>query len=257
VEPGSDDTSGAAVGYGTLELGQGAPRLTGFRVIWRQEPKVTGNGHFSHRIAFAPDGTLFVSSGERQKFVPAQDRTVDLGKIIHMDREGRRIGGRFFTMGHRNILGLAFAPDGRLWEHEMGPKGGDEVNLIEQGKNYGWPTVSNGSNYDGSDIPDHPTRPEFEAPKVWWNPSISPAGMIVYSGDLFPQWNGDILMGALSGESLIRVDVNGDSASKGERWPMNARIREVEQGPRGEVYLLEDGDPGRLLRLEPAAQRRR
>ncbi len=249
VEPGPDRTSGAAVGYGTLETGQGAPRLTGFKVVWRQEPKVSGNGHFSHRIAFAPDGSMFLSSGDRQKMEPAQDRSGELGKIIHLDAEGRRLGARFHTMGHRNVLGLAFAPDGRLWAGEMGPKGGDEVNLIEQGKNYGWPLASYGSHYEGRPIPDDHRGRGFEEPKVWWDPAISPAGMIVYTGDLFPQWKGDILMGALSGEALIRVDVNGGTARKGNQWPTNARIREVEQGPRGEVYLLEDA--GRLLRLEP------
>ena len=254
VEPGPDGTSGAAIGYGRLVIGQGEPRIDGFKVIWRQEPKVTGNGHFSHRIAFAPDGTMFVSSGDRQKMEPAQDRGSDLGKIIHMTAEGQRIGGRFHTMGHRNVLGLAFAPDGRLWAHEMGPQHGDEVNLIERGKNYGWPEVSYGSHYDGRAIPDQ-HRPRFEEPKVWWNPAISPAGMIVYSGDLFPHWKGDILMGGLSGQALIRVDVNGAEARKGDQWDMGARIREVEQGPRGEVYLLEDqrdGAGGRLLRLEPS-----
>ena len=254
AEAGPGDTSGAAVGYGTLEMGQGAPRLTGFKVVWRQEPKVTGNGHFSHRIAFAPDGSMFVSSGDRQKMAPAQDRNSDLGKIIHMDAEGKRIGGRFHTLGHRNVLGLAYGPDGRLWAHEMGPAGGDEVNLIEQGRNYGWPETSYGSHYDGVPIPDQ-HRPRFEEPKVWWNPSISPAGLIVYTGDLFPQWKGDILMGGLSGQAFIRVDLNGAEARKGDQWDMGARIREVEQGPRGEVYLLEDereGAGGRLLRLEPA-----
>lgn len=249
VEPGSNGTSGAAVGYGTLQFGQNGARLNGFKVIWRQAPKVTGEGHFSHRIAFAPDGSMFVSSGDRQKMEPAQDRAGDLGKVIHLSAEGQRIGGRFHTMGHRNVLGLAFAPDGRLWAGEMGPKGGDEVNLIEQGKNYGWPEASYGSHYEGRPIPDDHRARGFEEPKVWWNPAISPGGLIVYNGDLFPQWKGDILMGALSGESLIRVDVNGADARKGNQWPMNARIREVEQGPRGEVYLLEDA--GRLLRLEP------
>ena len=252
AEAGSGETSGAALGYGTLETGQVAPRLTGFKVIWRQEPKVSGNGHFSHRIAFAPDGTMFVSSGERQKMDPAQDPNSDLGKIIHMDAEGKRLGGRYFTLGHRNVLGLAFASDGRLWEHEMGPEGGDEVNLVERGKNYGWPVVSYGSHYDGRPIPDEHKSREFEEPKVWWNASISPAGMIIYAGELFPQWKGDILMGALSGEALIRVDVNGGNARKADEWPMGARIREVEQGPRGELFLLEDGPSGgRLLRLEP------
>ena len=267
AEAGPGGASGAAIGYGTLVFvgppvagGRVKPSLQDFKVIWRQEPKVSGNGHFSHRIAFAPDGTMFVSSGERQKMEPAQDPNSDLGKIIHMDAEGKRLGGRFYSRGHRNVLGLAFAPDGRLWEHEMGPEGGDEVNLIQRGSNYGWPRVSYGSHYGGAAIPDEHRRSGFVEPKLWWNPSISPAGMIVYSGDLFPQWKGDILMGALSGESLIRVDVDGESARKADRWPMGARIREVEQGPRGEVYLLEDGREGRggrLLRLEPAGQTRR
>jgi glucose/arabinose dehydrogenase len=137
----------------------------------------------------------------------------------------------------------------------MGPRGGDEFNLIERGRNYGWPIVSNGSHYDGRDIPDHPTRPEFRAPMVWWNPSISPAGLIVYSGRLFPQWRGDAFMGALSGEALVRIDLNGAAAREGDRWPMGARIREVEEGPDGAIYLLEDeaqGSQGRLLRLSPA-----
>jgi glucose/arabinose dehydrogenase len=161
-----------------------------------------------------------------------------------------------WSWGHRNLLGLAFAPDGRLWETEMGPKGGDEVNLILRGRNYGYPRASNGSNYDGVDIPDHRTGDGFEAPKVWWNPSISPAGMIIYSGNLFPQWKGDALFGALSGQALIRVDIDGDKARKADQWDMGKRIREVAQGPRGEVYLLEDGPGARLLRLEPAQARR-
>lgn len=268
VEGGEGSTRGAVVGYGRLlatsSATPGAPAgyaLQDFRVVWRQAPKVTGNGHFSHRIAFGPDGAMFVSSGDRQKGAPAQATDGNLGKILRLTAEGQPFPGnprageggvaaQFWTLGHRNVLGLAFAPDGRLWAHEMGPQGGDEVNLILPGRNYGWPVVSNGSEYGGGDIPDHPTRPEFEAPKVWWNPAISPAGAIIYTGDLFPQWKGDLLLGALSGESLIRVDLEGDRASKGERWPMGARIREVEQGPGGEVYLLEDA--GRLLRLTPA-----
>lgn len=253
-EAGPNGTSGSAVGYGRLILGRGQPRLDGFKIVWRQEPKVAGGNHYSERIAFAPDGTMFVSSGERFKFTPAQDPGSDLGKIIHMTDEGQRIGGRFYSMGHRNVLGLAFAPDGRLWADEMGPKGGDEVNLILQGRNYGWPRASNGSNYDGSDIPDHRPGDGFEPPKVWWNPSISPSSLLIYTGDLFPQWKGDALIGALSGQALIRVDIDGAQARKADQWNMNARIRAVDQGPRGEVYLLEDGSGGRLLRLEPPAR---
>jgi glucose/arabinose dehydrogenase len=182
---------------------------------------------------------------------PAQDRNSDLGKVIHMTDEGQRLGGRFVTMGHRNHLGLAFAPDGRLWSTEMGPQGGDELNLITPGKNYGWPEVSYGSHYGGEDIPDNHRARGFEEPKLWWNPVISPGGLLIYSGDMFPQWKGDALIGALSGRALLRADIDGDTARKAERWDMNARIRAVDQGPDGAVYLLEDGSGGRLLRLTP------
>ena len=267
VEGGPNGTSGAALGYGTLDLRDPAtPALRGFKVIWRQQPKVSGNGHFSHRIAFGPDGLLYLSSGERQKMTPAQDLTNDLGKVLRLTPEGQPAEGNPFndprpdtnrdtaiwSFGHRNVLGLSFAPDGRLWASEMGPKGGDEVNLILPGKNYGWPRVSNGSHYDGRDIPDHKPGDGFEAPKVWWNPSISPGALMIYTGDKFPAWKGDALVGALSGEALIHVDIDGDKASKAEEWPMNARIRAIDQGPDGSVYLLEDGPSGgRLLRLDP------
>ncbi|HUE78990.1 MAG TPA: PQQ-dependent sugar dehydrogenase [Sphingomicrobium sp.] len=264
AEAGANGTSGAALGYGRLILGEGTPRIEDFKVIWRQSPKVTGNGHFGHRIAFAPDGTMFVSSGDRQKMEPAQQFEGDLGKVLHLAAEGQPVAGgpfadrggiaaQFHTVGHRNVLGLAFAPDGRLWATEMGPEGGDEFNLIEAGRNYGWPIVSNGSHYGGGQIPDHSTRPEFAAPKLWWNPSIAPAGLIIYSGDLFPDWKGDAIFGALVGEALIRADIDGANARKADHWAMGARIREVEQGPRGEIYLLQDGNSGgKLLRLEPA-----
>ncbi len=264
VEGGPNGTSGAALGYGTLDLGSpAAPALKDFKVIWRQQPKVTGNGHFSHRIAFGPDGLLYLSSGERQKFDPAQDMSMNLGKILRLTDEGAPapgnpwasrggIAAQFWTIGHRNVLGLSFASDGRLWASEMGPQGGDEVNLVLPGRNYGWPRVSNGSHYDGRDIPDHKPGDGFEAPKVWWNPSISPGALMIYTGDKFPAWKGDALIGALSGEAFIRVDIDGDQARKADEWPMDARIRAVDQGPDGSVYLLEDGPSGgRLLRLDP------
>ena len=261
VEAAPDGTSGAALGYGMLDLADRAhPVLTGFKVIWRQSPKVVGDGHFSHRIAFGPDGLLYLTSGERQKFTPAQDMNVNLGKVLRLTDEGAPAPGNpwasrggvaatFWSIGHRNLLGLSFAADGRLWESEMGPMGGDEINLIVAGRNYGWPKASNGSNYDGSDIPDHRAGDGYEPPKVWWNPSISPGGMMIYTGDKFPQWNGDALVVALSGEALIRVDVDGDKAVKAEQWDMGARMRAVDQGPDGSVFVLEDG--GRLLRLDP------
>jgi glucose/arabinose dehydrogenase len=262
VEAGDGGTSGAALGYGRLVLGQGQPRIEGFRVIWRQQPKVDGDGHFSHRIAFGPDGLLYLTSGERQKFDPAQDMGGNLGKVLRLTDEGAPapgnpwasrggIAAQFWSIGHRNLLGIAFAPDGRLWETEMGPKGGDEVNLILPGRNYGWPKASNGSHYSGQDIPDHKPGDGFEAPKVWWNPSISPGGLLIYTGDKFPDWKGDALIPALSGEALIRVDIDGEKATKADRWDMGERIRAVDQGSDGSVYLIED--EGRLLRLDPAA----
>jgi glucose/arabinose dehydrogenase len=268
VEGGPNGTSGAALGYGTLDLSNAAaPALKDFKVIWRQQPKVTGTAHFSHRIAFGPDGFLYLSSGERQKMTPAQDLTNDLGKVLRLTPEGQPAEGNPFnnsiadtsrdvaiwSFGHRNVLGLSFAPDGRLWASEMGPKGGDEVNLILPGRNYGWPLVSNGSHYDGKDIPDHEPGDGFEAPKLWWTPSISPGSLMIYTGDKFPAWKGDALIGALSGEAFIRIDIDGDQARKADQWDMGARIRAVDQGPDGSVYLLEDG--GRLLRLDPAAAR--
>lgn len=196
---------------------------------------------------------------------PAQDVGSDLGKILHLTDEGApapggpwaREGGRraaHWTMGHRNQLGLAFAPDGRLWSSEMGPEGGDELNLILPGRNYGWPRVSYGSHYGGEAIPDSHSSAGFEEPKAWWNPAISPGGLLIYSGNLFRAWRGDALLAGLSGQNFVRVDIDGDRARKADEWDMGNRIRAVDQGPRGEIYLLEDGrnGPARLLRLEPA-----
>lgn len=265
AEAGEGDTRGAAVGRGRLVLEGETPRIEGMQVIWRQEPKVTGRGHYGHRLAFSPDGYLYISSGDRQKFDPAQDMQQNLGKIIRLTDAGGvpsdnpfydqgRVTSQIWSLGHRNPLGIAFDAQGRLWEHEMGPEGGDEFNLIVKGRNYGYPIVSNGDHYDGREIPNHSTRPEFEEPKITWTPVISPAGLIIYSGDMFPEWRGDALLGGLSGQALVRVDLEGDTAKVADRWDMGQRIREVEQGPDGSVYLLEDereGSGGRLLRLTP------
>ncbi len=267
AEAGAGGTRGAAVGRGRLVTEGGGPRLEGFEVIWRQVPKMSGRGHYGHRLAFSPDGRhLFISSGERQEFTPAQDMASNAGKVLRLNADGSvpadnpfadqgGVAAQIWTLGHRNPLGLAFDGEGRLWEVEMGPRGGDELNLIQRGRNYGYPIVSNGDHYDGRVIPDHDTRPEFEAPKTWWTPVISPGDMIIYSGNLFPEWRGDALIGGLSGEALVRVDIDGDNAREAGRWPMGERIREVEQAPDGSIYLIEDedeGSGGRLLRLTPA-----
>jgi glucose/arabinose dehydrogenase len=297
-KPTSDGGGGLALARAELVQGSEAPRLENVQVLW-SDPAGGEGGQFGGRIAFAPDGqSLFLSSGERQRFTPAQDASQPLGKILHLTLDGKpapgnpwagKTGaatvtitdppedtqaakgapGRSFTWpgpnltpaetwtsGHRNPYGLAFAPDGRLWETEMGPQGGDELNLIEPGKNYGWPVVSNGENYNDVPIADSGTKPQFEAPKLFWVPSVSPGGLLIYSGDLFKGWKGDAIIPTLSGEALIRVDIDGDKASKAKQWPMNARIRSAVQGPSGEIYLLEDGKGGRLLRLDPDQARR-
>jgi glucose/arabinose dehydrogenase len=266
AEAGENDTRGAAVARATLALdGNGGGTLSGMEVIWRQVPKVTGRGHYGHRIAFG-DGKLWITSGDRQKFDPAQDMASNLGKILRLNDDGSvpsdnpfanqgDVAAQAWSLGHRNPLGIAFDAQGRLWSHEMGPKDGDELNLIERGANYGYPIVSNGNHYDGRRIPDHDTRPEFNAPEITWTPVISPAGFIIYSGSAFPDWQGDGFIGGLSSKGLVRVEFDGTAAREAERWDMGARIREVEQGPDGAIWLLEDerdGSQGRLLKLTPA-----
>jgi glucose/arabinose dehydrogenase len=261
------DGKGVVLARGVLEDGP-QPALQNVATLFRATPYVDGDGHFAGRIAFSPDGFLFFSNGERQKFDPAQDPKATLGKILRLNDDGTPAADNplaaqgfhpaVWSYGHRNPLGLAFDADGNLWEQEMGPKGGDEVNLILPGRNYGYPIVSDGDHYDDTPIPDHSTRPEFEAPKVSWNPVISPGGLMVYSGKLWPEWKGDLFIGGLSSQALIRVDVDGTDARKGDQWPMGERIREPEEGPDGAIWLLEDGrrgGQGRLLKLTPRATR--
>jgi glucose/arabinose dehydrogenase len=267
VEAG-DGGRGSAVARARLALDAGGGgALEGLEVIWRQVPKKSGNGHFGQRIAFDRDGMLWISSSERQEFDPAQDMNANLGKIVRLKDDGSvptdnpfasrgGVSAQIWTLGHRNILGLAFDANGRLWAHEMGPKGGDELNRIEKGANYGYPIVSNGDHYSGKSIPDHHTRPEFRAPVITWNPVISPAGFIIYGGDLFPAWKGSGFIGGLSSESLVRVEFAGNGAREAQRFDMRRRIREVEQGPDGALWLLEDGRSGGkgwLLKLTPEA----
>ena len=269
AEAGEGDTRGAAMGRGRLDLD--TMTLTGFEKIWEQSPKVTGRGHYSHRMAFSPDGQyLFVTSGERQKFDPAQDLSANLGAVLRLNPDGTAAEGnpwadegspadQRWTMGNRNLLGLAYDQDGTLWEVEMGPKGGDEFQRVEEGENYGYPTVSNGDHYDGRDIPDHDTQPQFRAPDEFWNPVISPSSLVIYSGEAFPDWEGDALITGLSSQALIRVtfecELNGREICEAERFDMGTRLREVEQDPEdGTLWILEDGpegDGGRLLHLVP------
>ncbi|VAV87291.1 PQQ-dependent oxidoreductase, gdhB family [hydrothermal vent metagenome] len=269
VEAGEKNTRGAVVADANLSLAPigveaEPPQLSNIKIIWKQNPKVKGRGHYSHRLAFSPDGKyLFIGSGERQKFDPAQDMTQNLGKIVRLNPDGSIPADNPFiddedalheiwSLGHRNILGIAFDSDGKLWNQEMGPKHGDELNLVQRGANYGYPIVSEGDHYSGKKIPNHDSRPEFVPPKVAWVPTIAPAGLIFYSGDMFPAWKGSAFIGGLASESLIRVSFDGDTAEEAERFKMGARIREVEQGPDGALWVLQDGEGGKLLKLTPA-----
>lgn len=262
AEAGPSDTSGAAVARARLELDENGGELVDLEVIWRQVPKVSGQGHFGHRIVFGPNGYLWISSGERQKFDPAQDMESNLGKVIRLNEDGSvpddnpfpygEVTSEIWSLGHRNPLGMGFDQDGRLWDVEMGPSGGDELNLVRRGSNYGYPEVSNGDHYSGLPMPDHDTRPEFSPPAITWTPVISPSSMLFYDGDMFPQWRGDAFIGGLSSMALIRVDFNGDTAWEAERFEMNRRIRDVEQGPDGALWLIEGGRrgaEGHLLKL--------
>ncbi len=238
--------------------------LSGAQVVWRQSPKVGGQGHYSHRMAFDSAGKLWITSGDRQQATPAQNMQQNLGKVVRLNDDGSipadnpfasqgGVAAQVWSLGHRNPLGIAIDGAGRLWTHEMGPEGGDELNLIERGNNYGWPNVSNGSNYGGGDIPDHnPVVDGYNAPEAWWTPVIAPAGFVIYSGNLFPNFRGQGFVGGLASQSLVRIRFNGMRAREYRRYPMGARIREIEQGPDGALWVLDDGSNARLRKLTPA-----
>lgn len=270
AEAGPDETSGAAVARGTLNLANNA--IEGLEVIWRAEPKVALPIHFSHRILFDDEGHMFVSVGERNvnaedpANAPGQALESHLGKILRLNDDGTAAAGNPFagqggisdqvwSMGHRNPLGIAFDPAGQLWNIEMAPRGGDELNMVVAGANYGYPFVSNGNHYNGKIIPDHDTDTEgkYTKPAVWWNPVISPSSLMFYTGDAFSSWKGNAFISGLSSMSIIRVTVNpqNGAASEAQRFVMGKRMRGLKQGPDGNIWAIEDGAGGRLLKLSP------
>lgn len=274
VEAGEGGTRGAAVTRAVFNLTDTGGLLTNAEVIWRQYPKVVGRGHYGHRLLIDDEGYLWISSGDRQKFTPAQDMQSTIGKILRLNDDGsvpednpfvnyvdedpfvddEGVYGQIWSLGHRNPLGIAVDLDGQLWNIEMGPAGGDELNRVERTGNYGYPIVSNGDHYDGREIPDHDTRPEFLKPAIWWSPVISPGDLTVYRGDLFPNWRGDLLVAGLSSRAIVHLEVDGKGAREVARYPMGARIRNVTEGPDGALWVLEDElreSQGRLLRLTP------
>lgn len=262
AEPGPGGAC-TAVARGKLD----GMTLRNTETIFRQQPKVDGENHFGGRLAFTEDGKLFVTMGERFKFEPAQNPGNHLGTIARINPDGsvpadNPFAGRdnalpeIWSFGHRNIEAAFVHPDtNQLWVAEMGPLGGDELNLPQAGANYGWPVVSWGRHYDGRDIPDPPTHPEFADAIHQWTPVISPSGMILYTGDLIEQWQGDVLIGGLSSRALVRLDVDGAQVTGEEQIDMGVRIREVTQGPQGAIYLTTDEENGRILRLSPQDRR--
>jgi glucose/arabinose dehydrogenase len=244
------------------------PRVEGVQVIFRMQPTLDSTLHAGGRLVFAPDGTLFVTLGERSILEgrrQARDLGSHLGKIVRIRPDGsvpednpfaRRDGARpeIWSLGHRNVIAAALDGRSRLWIAEMGPRGGDELNLVGAGKDYGWPTIGYGEEYSGAPIHASSQGPGMEQPVYYWDPVISPSGMAIYSGDLFPEWRGNFFIGGLSSQALVRLVVEGDRVVGEERLltGLKARIREVVQGPDGALYLLTDARDGRLLKVTPA-----
>jgi glucose/arabinose dehydrogenase len=256
--------NGTAVARGRLAEGG----LVDLQVIFRQEPAVAGRHHFGSRLVFARDGRLFVTLGDRNsERARAQSLDTHIGKVVRIERDGGvpadnpfvgREGAKpeIWSYGHRNVQGAALHPGtGELWTNEHGPKGGDELNRTLAGRNYGWPTVTYGREYSGAKISDSPTAPGLEPPVHYWVPSIATSGLLIYSGDRFPQWRGDAFVGGLAIPQVARLEFDGDRVVREEallKGVVGQRVRDVEHGPDGCVYLLTDAKDGRLLRIEPA-----
>lgn len=254
--------------HAVLGNGTTGPELSNVVTFFRQDPAIVafdGSGEPGGRMAFSPDGRyLFLTSGDRQELDASFlfDLSNTLGKILRFNRDGSIPADNPFaasatakkeiwTIGHRNQYGLAFTRDGLLWSAEMGPKGGDELNVVKPGLNYGWPAVSNGDNYVGPPIPDHAPGDGYEAPVISWTPVIAPAGMIVCKGKLFADWSGDILLTGLQSRGIVRVRPMGTTATEVQRIDLGTRIRDIAEAPDGALWILTDGVTGELRRLSP------
>jgi glucose/arabinose dehydrogenase len=290
-----DGGSSLALAKAQLKIGNGTASLENLKVIWHDGAGGKG-GQFGAAVAFAPDGkSLFLSSGDRQRFWPAQDPNSPTGKILHLTLDGKAAAdnpnagktgaatlniidppkdteagktavpvktytfegpnltpSETWTTGHRTPYGLAFAPNGELWEMEHGPKGGDELNLIQKGKNYGWPYVSYATNYNGVPIPSPDTRPDLTKPVIYWTPIIAPGSLTFYNGSMFPNWKGSALMGGMRTETINRITFDGKGgATPAERWAVSHQIRDLAVAPDGAVWAVENANPGGLFRITP------
>lgn len=255
--------AGTAVARGRLNAA--GSELEGTEVIFRQAPKVSSGQHFGSRLVFARDGRLFVTMGDRGQGEPAQDLANHIGAIARLEADGKvpadnpfagRPGARpeIYSYGHRNGQGAALHPEtGALWQHEHGPRGGDEINVIEAGRNYGWPLVSWGRHYSGWPIDRPDSRPELADAIYQWTPVIAASGMAFYTAELFPGWKGSLLVGGLVSKGVVRLTLDGARVTGEERLSLGARVRDVRQGPDGAIWVLTDEDDGKLLRLTPAA----
>ncbi len=253
--------SGTAVARAELM----SDELRDVKVIYRQRPKVSGNLQFGARIVQTPDRNLFVTLGDRYQRDEAQNLDSGLGKIIRIRPDGSippdnpfigrpGVQPEIWSYGHRSPEGAALTPaTGAFWMHEHGPQGGDEINVIQPGKNYGWPVITWGIDYDGTRIGEGTTKAGMEQPIYYWVPSIAPSGMAFYTGNAFPGWKGNLFVGSLKFGRMVRLELNGDKVTHEERMlkEVNARIRDVRMGPDGLLYLLTDENEGKLLKLEP------
>jgi len=264
ADPGDGSASFAALGRGTLVCEEAdACRIEGLTTIWRQSPAIRSPGHYSHKIAFSPDGKyLFLSSGERMQGAPAQALDNNLGKVLRLNLDGTPAAGNPFadrggvsreiwSYGHRNLLGLKFDLDGQLWDLEHGPRGGDEINKVEPGNNYGWPVRSNGDDYSGTPIPDHSADDGFTKPAISWNPVIAPGDFVFYSGKLWPEWRNQALAAGMGSMALVRVALKDGKGTEEARYKFDKRLRDIVEASDGSLYVVEDGAGGRLLHLTP------